>query len=356
MRSTTLTDKNHTGNATGGTRLGWVDYARGLAILLVIFRHTMVGLRRSDVVVSDNLYYIQEFLLNVRMPVFFILSGVFLGRTLQKRSLQSIAANKTANLLYPYVLWSVILITFQVVLSNYTNSQRSWTDYKYILYQPRELDHMWYLLALFNTSILFLLCYNLFKRRPLLHFILAVVLYFFHYLVYDYSLVSDIMYNYVFLVFGVYMYDRIAQMENISLKKLGLILLVTIPVFIIGQLFWLHHINDHYQPLQTIYLLPFLLIIFIASLVYYLVSRILYELQVAKFLAWIGKYSLYIYIVHVFVIAMVRVVLVKLLHVHNQYILILSSLILGIIIPVLFHKLLVKLNIKYLFSFNKSGK
>ncbi|MFD2920532.1 acyltransferase family protein [Terrimonas rubra] len=355
MSSTALTNK-HTGKATEGTRLGWVDYARGLAILLVIFRHTMVGLRRSGIMVSDNLYYIQEFLLNVRMPVFFILSGVFLGRTLQKRSLRSIAANKTANLLYPYLVWSVILITFQIVLSNYTNSQRSWTDYKYILYQPRELDHMWYLLALFNTTMLFLVCYNALKRQPLLHFILAVVLYYFHYLVYDYSLVSDIMYNYVFLVFGVYMYERIARMENLDLKKLGLLFIITVPVFIAGQLFWLNHINDHYQPLRTIYLLPFLAIIFVASLVYYLVSRILYELQVAKFLAWIGKYSLYIYIVHVFVIAMVRVGFVKFLHIENQYVLILSSLVLGIIIPVLFHKLLVKLNIKYLFSFNKSGK
>lgn len=355
MSSTALTNK-HTGKSIEGTRLGWVDYARGLAILLVIFRHTMVGLRRSDVMVSDNLYYIQEFLLNVRMPVFFILSGVFLGRTLQKRSLGSIAANKTANLLYPYLVWSVILITFQIVLSNYTNSQRSWTDYKYILYQPRELDHMWYLLALFNTTMLFLVCYRALKHQPLLHFILAVVVYYFHYLVYDYSLVSDIMYNYVFLVFGVYMYERIAGMENLSFKKLVLILIITVPVFIAGQLFWLNHINDHYQPLRTIYLLPFLAIIFVASLVYYLVSRLLYELQVAKFLAWIGKYSLYIYIVHVFVIAMVRVTFVKFLHIQNQYVLILSSLILGIIIPVLFHKLLVKLNIKYLFSFNKSGK
>lgn len=355
MSSTALTNK-HTGKATEGTRLGWVDYARGLAILLVIFRHTMVGLRRSGIMVSDNLYYIQEFLLNVRMPVFFILSGVFLGRTLQKRSPGSIAANKTANLLYPYLVWSVILITFQVVLSNYTNSQRSWTDYKYILYQPRELDHMWYLLALFNTTMLFLVCYRALKHQPLLHFILAVVLYYFHYLVYDYSLVSDIMYNYVFLVFGVYMYERIARMENLDLKKLGLLFIITVPVFIAGQLFWLNHINDHYQPLRTTYLLPFLAIIFVASLVYYLVSRILYELQVAKFLAWIGKYSLYIYIVHVFVIAMVRVGFVKFLHIENQYVLILSSLVLGIIIPVLFHKLLVKLNIKYLFSFNKSGK
>lgn len=356
MKYTALTNNNNKGNIKDGTRLGWVDYARGLAILLVIFRHTMVGLRRSDVAVSDNLYYIQEFLLNVRMPVFFILSGVFLGRTLLKRSLKSIAANKTANLLYPYVLWSVILITFQVVLSNYTNSQRSWTDYKYIVYQPRELDHMWYLLALFNTSMLFLVCHNLFKNRQLLHFILAVVLYYFHYLVYDYSLISDVMYNYVFLVFGVYMYDQVAKMEKIGLKQLVLLLLCVIPVFIIGQLFWLNNINDHYQPLHTIYLLPFLAIIFVASLVYYLVSRILYELQVARFLAWIGKYSLYIYIVHVFVIAMVRVVLLKFVHVDNQYVLILSSLVLGIIIPVLFHKLLVKLNIKYLFSFNKSGK
>ncbi len=334
-------------------RLGWVDYARGLAILLVIFRHTMIGLKRSNVVISDNIFYIQEFLLNVRMPVFFILSGVFLGATIKKSTIVKVVKNKVSNLLYPYLLWSVILITFQIVLSSYTNSQRSWTDYKYILYQPRELDHLWYLLALFNTTILFLLVQSMVGINNIVHFLLAIVLYYFHPLVYEYSLLSDIMYNYVFLVFGVMMYNRIRELESLKLKSLFIVLGLTIPLFVLGQLFWLNNITSNYQPTKSFYILPFLVIIFIASVVYYLVSRILYAMQVAKFLAWIGKYSLYIYIVHVFVIALVRVLFIKFFDIDNQYLLIGASMILGIVIPVWFHLLLKKLNIKYLFSFNK---
>lgn len=334
-------------------RLGWVDYARGLAILLVIFRHTMVGLKRADIVISDNIYFIQEFLLNVRMPVFFILSGVFLGATIKKNTFSKVVSNKTANLLYPYVLWSVIFITFQLILSKYTNSQRSWTDYKYILFQPRELDHLWYLLALFNTTMLFLLVQKMTSLKPVFHFLLAIILYCFHPLVYAYSLVSDVMYNYVFLVFGVMMYEKIMQLEYLKLKRLLLLLAIITPFFIAGQLFWLYNITENYQPVKDFYILPFLLIIFIASIVYYLVSRILYTMQVAGFLAWIGKYSLYIYILHVFVIALVRVLFINFLKINNQYLLITVSMLLGVLIPVWFYFIIKKFNIKYLFSFNK---
>jgi len=45
----------------------------------------------------------------------------------------------------------------QIFLNNYTNSNRSWIDYTYILYQPRNLDQFWYLPALFNATVIYII-------------------------------------------------------------------------------------------------------------------------------------------------------------------------------------------------------
>src|SRR5260370_3014244 len=78
--------------AAGGTakaktsRISWVDHARGIAIMLVVYRHVVIGLRRSGVAISDTMYNVQEVFYNFRMPVFFILSGIFVAGSLRKRS------------------------------------------------------------------------------------------------------------------------------------------------------------------------------------------------------------------------------------------------------------------------------
>lgn len=337
-------------------RLGWVDYARGLAILLVVYRHTMVGLIRSGLNVPYQLFSIQEFLLNVRMPVFFVLSGVFLARAYEKRPVLKVFKKKVNTLLYPYLLWSVILISIQILLNKYTNSNRTAHDYLYIITQPRELDHMWYLLALFNTTMLMLLLFRFALKYPLFHFTIALTIHFFYFYFIDYSLFSDLMYNYIFLVSGVQAYKYIQNLEKISLARLILIFLMVLPFFIAGQLYWLNNIDDNYRPLKEWYLFPFLLIILVACIIYYLASRILFKSGRAKWLGWIGRYSLYIYILHILVISSERILFSHFLGVTNVYFLITLSLASGILVPIFVYRSSEKLGGRYLFSLEKQTK
>src|SRR4051794_4453680 len=71
-------------------RLGWIDYARGICIILVCYRHCFEGLKEANMAVNN--YHLLE-ILNVcfysfRMPLFFIVSGLFVSRSLQKKSLK----------------------------------------------------------------------------------------------------------------------------------------------------------------------------------------------------------------------------------------------------------------------------
>jgi len=67
-------------------RIAWSDHARGIAIMLVVYRHVTIGMQRAGIPVSTLMYNGQEVFYNFRMAVFFILSGLFVANSL-KRSL-----------------------------------------------------------------------------------------------------------------------------------------------------------------------------------------------------------------------------------------------------------------------------
>jgi len=138
-------------------RMAWVDYLRGLAIILVVYRHILIGLQRSNLDVPSALVTANMIFFSFRMPLFFILSGIFINGSIARRPLKQLIWIKFENLLYPYLVWSFIQVTLQIFLNKYTNSDRTFWDYTYIFYQPRGLDQFWYLPALFNTTVIYLL-------------------------------------------------------------------------------------------------------------------------------------------------------------------------------------------------------
>jgi len=335
---------------------GWVDYARGIAILLVVYRHCLVGLKRAGVEVSMLLYSVQEFLYNVRMPIFFVLSGVFLSTSLKKRGVGQLISTKAANLLYPYIIWSVFLISLQWVFSAYTNSERTARDFLYIVMQPRELDHMWYLLALFNSTVLYLLLSPVLGKNSITHLLLALILHFASFYLGPWSFFLDIAYHYIFLVAGAILSDQVSKWESLPTKKNLILLLLVAPVFIAGQLYWLRTIGVNYQTGHWWEMGPYLLIILVACFVFYLVSRLLEAWGKIPWLKYIGKHSLYIYIIHIHIIALVRIVFLKLAKVDNLWYIVPVSMALAIIVPILVFSIVKKHNWHFLFSYPQKDK
>src|SRR5687768_4073060 len=72
----------------------WVYHARGLALMLIVYRHIVLGMKFSGIEISDFMYDFQNFFYNFRMPAFFILSGVFLAKSLSRKSNAAVAKNK----------------------------------------------------------------------------------------------------------------------------------------------------------------------------------------------------------------------------------------------------------------------
>lgn len=61
-------------------RLGWIDYARGIAIIIVVYRHAYEGIAHMSI--GTDLpywsYILQESVYNLCRPIFFIVAGSFL--------------------------------------------------------------------------------------------------------------------------------------------------------------------------------------------------------------------------------------------------------------------------------------
>src|SRR5690606_33386494 len=55
------------------TRYPWVDYARGITIILVVYRHVFEGLGEEVAEAYPALEYFNTFFFSFRMPLFFMI-------------------------------------------------------------------------------------------------------------------------------------------------------------------------------------------------------------------------------------------------------------------------------------------
>ena len=91
-------------------RVAWVDYAKGLCIILVVMMHCV--LNYGDQVGGRGwLHEVVDFARPFRMPDFFLLSGLFLGLSINSPLLDYID-RKVIHFAYFYLLWLAIQLGF----------------------------------------------------------------------------------------------------------------------------------------------------------------------------------------------------------------------------------------------------
>lgn len=325
------------------SRLPWVDYLKGIAILLVVYRHVVSGIQLSGITVPPAVVTANMIFFSFRMPLFFLLSGLFIGGSLAKRTTGQLIYNKFESLVYPYFVWGVLLISIEIPLSRYTNVPKGLINYTYILYQPREVDQLWCLPALFNINVVFLLVKTKLKARPWMNILLGLILYFTAPFLDRYSMISDWMAFYLFFTIG----NTIAPFffkESVQkfFKNPWSLLMVTAP-FLATQFYYLQH-EDRFRYLaatDTAAQVQLLVISLVGCACMFFVAFQLQRLNILSFLRILGFHSLYIYVMHVPVASAVRIVLKGIFHVHNPLILLTIGLALAVILPVAIYNLFI---------------
>jgi uncharacterized membrane protein YcfT len=90
-------------------RVAWFDYAKGMCIILVVMMHSTLGV--GDAMGQEGfMHWLVAFAKPFRMPDFYLLSGLFLFRVID-RDWRTYLDRKVVHFAYFYVLWLVILMS-----------------------------------------------------------------------------------------------------------------------------------------------------------------------------------------------------------------------------------------------------
>ncbi|WP_020531139.1 acyltransferase family protein [Flexithrix dorotheae] len=334
-------------------RLGWIDYARGIAIILVVYKHAVVGFISSKVEIHSYLFDFQEMIYNLRMPLFFMLSGIFIERSLKRRGFSKFLKYKASTIIYPFFVWGIIQILIQIVASNYTNSQKEFSDVLYLLYYPRLIDPFWFLYTLFAVVMAYAVLKSFVGVNKLTLFVLSLGLYFVSfYIKTDLFCINDILFYSIFLVTGILLSKKLLDEKLQDLLTSPKLLLILVPIVLIGQWYWYTHHKGlvWFTDLTGIDRFLFLPIAIVGAMLVLHISFLLDKKNLLPVLRHIGSYSLYIYVMHLIVTGASRAVFLKLFGENAATFSAILVIILGVLVPILIFKITEKFHMDFLYE------
>ncbi|MEQ9520763.1 MAG: acyltransferase family protein [Parvibaculum sp.] len=140
-------------------RVEWIDYVKGLTIIMVAQMHITLGTMEMTGATHMWLADFVEFARPFRVPLFFIIAGLFVSRSLKWDFSRYVDA-KFIHFAYFYAIWSLIQFAVKFAFAGYGNHAIELTD---ILLLPLEpFSTLWFIHAL----ALFFMVTRLFKDVP----------------------------------------------------------------------------------------------------------------------------------------------------------------------------------------------
>ncbi len=100
-----------TGGAARSGRVDWVDYAKGICIIMVVMMHSVLGVELAAGE-TGFMHLFVAFAKPFRMPDFFLISGLFLPLVID-RDWRTYLDRKVVHFAYFYVLWVTIQFGFK---------------------------------------------------------------------------------------------------------------------------------------------------------------------------------------------------------------------------------------------------
>ncbi len=342
------------------SRYPWIDYARGITIILVCYRHVFEGL--VNVGEGANSYsflkYINIFFFSFRMPLFFIISGLFVSFGLTRKGIKEYIIKRFSNIFYPLLIWGSLHISLQLIFSNYINAKRIPFDYINLIIHPRQIEQFWYLNALFFVGVLYALIKVKFQIKAWQQVIVGLVFFWtasFIHDRYEIGFLFDVLFFYLFFAIGDLLATFILNTKNYKWLSSWKTWLVVAPIFFLVQhqftLINLEYKDDYYVQYQ----MPAMYIIAaIAGGSFIIVSCFLLErYKKATFLRVIGYHSLYIYVMHLMITAFTRVFFTRILGIDKVLVIMVAALVFGIVIPIIFFNVTNRMGLWWLYTFRK---
>ena len=319
-------------------RVDWVDYAKGIGIILVVYGHVLRGLHSAGFKFFGRFYELSDSIVySFHMPLFFFLSGLFFYQTLSKKGPVKLVFSKIDTIFYPFVIWSILQGSIEVLVSNYTNGNVTFNEVFSLLWSPRA--QFWFLYDLFFVIVISSFIFKVNARGKVL-FLLP--LFSFLYVVFlDSEYVKLIFLYCVFFMLGI-IFSFYFKSEWLHSKTLQLISALA---FIVFQYLYHFYYELHYLDLNGFTMF----IAFVSVFFVIFFSSFLARLKVT-FLCYLGSVSMVIYLMHILAGSGVRVILDRVLGIDSVVFHLVFGLISGLFFPLVVLWFLKRLNVRYAFS------
>lgn len=136
-------------------RVAWIDAARGIGIVLVVYGHVLRSLIAQGVAPADRLHHTADAAIYAfHMPLFFLLSGLF-ARPAVAGKRAAFVRIRVQAIVYPYILWSLIQGMMAIAASGHVNHEMTWRSLASIPWSP--IAQFWFLYTLFLCQLLLIL-------------------------------------------------------------------------------------------------------------------------------------------------------------------------------------------------------
>ncbi|MFZ4828867.1 MAG: acyltransferase family protein [Phototrophicaceae bacterium] len=330
-------------------RVDWVDTVKGVAILLVVLRHVTGGLRTAGLIEAQGTLHLLDgwVYYSFSVAAFFFVGGLFIYRSCMKKTLADFTMDRVRTLVYPYFVWSLLTYAFAFIFEDYTNhsSLGQGSEILYRLFVDPE-NRFWFLYGFFLVLVLFA---TMMKRnfKPV-HFLFLSVGIFALNMWLEFDLYNGMLYdtslNMIFFALGVtYSEPILRYLDDAGDRRLSIL-----GVYFILAWFIMVFTYRGTEILVIEFMGQLVGLIGLVSL-----SELFIRIPATTFLHTLGQYSFEIYLTHGFVIAAIRIFLVRFLGVTNTWVDVLISVMVGVLVPMLFAKVVEHFKIPYVFNFPK---
>lgn len=300
------------------TRLGWIDSAKGIGILLVILGHAIGGLRDGRLISEDGvLAQVFYGLYLFHMPLFMALSGLLVDRRLKSKGRKAFFQGLIPSVIFPYLIWAPVAAIALVVFSGFTNFQYGGLAHLLVglLWSPP--GWFWFFYALFVFHALALL--NPWGRFALLALAMAV----FPFLrTQGPPILALLAHMFLFYAIGVaigpILVSRVLDVKAWWIAALAAVFL--------GSAFWVWMEGLFYWSVAAV-------VPAIAGAALVMAISMTERVRNNRVLGYLGQRSLPIYVLHVFFVSGARILLARILGVHDPILLLLVTYTVGLVGP-----------------------
>ena len=320
-------------------RINWIDYAKGIGIILVVYGHMIRGMSQQ---ISAEFFYISDSVVyGFHMPLFFFLAGLFVEKWAASPSKIALK-QKVLTLIYPYFLWSIVQGLINFFLSCYTNTPMSLKTLLNIAFMP--IAQFWFLYVLFFIYFLYYFLRKFLDIRAI--FLISLLMFLVSPFV-KFWVLGLVFINFIFFTGGAFVFSKfnIKNFEKVCTPK---ILSAVFVVFAFSNYVFVANCKNTQIFIKNMLSLP---IAVIGTIFCLILAAVLANHNIFPKLKYIGSVSMIIYLTHIIFSAGIRIVMLKLFHIHNIYFIMLICVLFGVLLPIAFFKISTKLGLnKVLFG------